>query len=59
MPIEKHQNIGNAVMESGKESGLIGRDVTRVDHNHNASLSNVNIMPVIKGVEAKPVFLSR
>ena len=49
---------------SEKEFGLIGRDVTRVDHNHNASLSDVKISPVIKGVkatmklmhDAKPVF---
>ena len=52
------------VIESEKEFGLIGRDVTRVDHIHNASLSDVKVLLALKGVkatislkaDAKPVF---
>ena len=41
-----------AVIESEKDFGLIGRDVTRVDHIHSASLSDVEVLPAIKGVKA-------
>ena len=61
---KKTQCVDVAVIESEKEFGLIGRDVTRVDHIHNASLSDVKVLPAIKGVkatiklkpDAKPVF---
>ena len=61
---KKTQSNYVADIESEKEFGLIDRDVTRVDHIHNASLSDVKVLPVIKGVEAtiklkpdaKPVF---
>ena len=62
---KKIQSVEVAVIESEKESGLIGRDVTRADHIHIASLSDVKVLPAIKGVEAtiklkpdaKPVIL--
>ena len=61
---KKIHSVDVAVIESEKEFGLIGRDVTRVDHIHNASLSDVKVLPAIKGVkatiklkpDAKPVF---
>ena len=49
---KKIHSIDVAVIESEKEFGLIGRDVTRVDHIHNASLSDVIVLPAIKGVKA-------
>ena len=61
---KKIHSVDVAVIESEKEFGLIGRNVTRVDHVHNASLSDEKVLPVIKGVKAtikrkpgaKPVF---
>ena len=61
---KKIHTVDVAVIESEKEFGLIGRDVTRVDHIHNASLYDVKVLPAIKGVkatinlkpDAKPVF---
>ena len=38
---KKTHSVDVAVIECEKEFGLIGRDVTRVDHIHNASLSDV------------------
>ena len=54
------------IIEAADEFGSIGRDVTRVDHIHNVSLSDVKVLPAINGVkgtiklnpDAKPV-LSR
>ena len=53
-----------AVIESEKAFGMIGRDMTQVDHIHNASVSDVKVLLAIKGVnatiklkpDAKPVF---
>ena len=65
VPWEKNiHSVDVAVIESEKEFGLIGRNMTRVDHIHNAFLSDVKIMPAIKRVkatiklkpDAKPVF---
>ena len=61
---KKIHSVDVAVIESEKEFGLIGRDVTRVDHFHNESLSDVKVLPAIKGFkatiklkpDAKPVF---
>ena len=61
---KKIHSVDVAVIESQKEFGKIGRDVTRVDHIHNTSLSDVKVLPAIKGVkatiklkpDAKPVF---
>ena len=61
---KKIHSVDVAVIESEKEFGLIGRNVTRVDHIHNASLSDVKVLPAIEGVkatiklkpDAKPVF---
>ena len=33
--------------ESEKEIGMIGAEVTRVDHIQNASLSDVKVLPAI------------
>ena len=57
-------NVDVAVIEYKNEFGLIGRDVTRVDQIHNASFSDVKVLPAIKGVnatiklkiDAEPVF---
>ena len=64
---KKIHSVDVAVIESEKKFGLIGRDVARVDHIHNASLSVVKVLPAIKGVkatiklkpDAKPCFLLR
>ena len=55
-----------AVFESEKDFGLIGRNVTRVDHIHNRPLSDVVVLPANERVQAtiklnpdaKPVFCS-
>ena len=41
-----------AVIKTEKEIGLIGRDVTQVHHNHNASLFDVKVLPAIKRFNA-------
>ena len=59
---EKSVNVG--VIESEKEFGLIGRDVTQVDSVHSSSVTDVKFLPAVKGVkatiklkpDAKPVF---
>ena len=61
---EEIHSIDVAVIELEKEIGLIGRDVTQIDHIHNVSLSDVKVLPAITGVkdtiklnlEAKPLF---
>ena len=49
---KKIHTVDVAVIESEKDFRLIGRDVTRADHIHNASLSDVKILPALKGVKA-------
>ena len=49
---KKIHSVDVAVIESEKDFGLIGRDVTRVDHIHNASLSDVKVLPAISGNKA-------
>ena len=52
IPWVKIHHVDVAVIESEKEFGLIGRGVTRFDHTHNASLSDVKVSSAIKGVKA-------
>ena len=61
---KKIHSVDVAVIESETKFGLISRDVTRVDQIHNASLSDVKVLPAIKRIkatiklklDAKPVF---
>ena len=61
---KKIHSVDVAVNEPEKEFGLIGRDVTSVDHIHNVSLFDVKVLLAVKGVkaiiklkpDAKPVF---
>ena len=53
VPWERNiHTVDVAVIESEKEFGLIDRDVSRVDHIHNASSSDVEVLPDIEAVKA-------
>ena len=62
---EKIHCVDVAVIESENEFGLIGRDVNRVDLIQNGSLTDVKVLPALKGDKAtnkpkpdgKPVFV--
>ena len=41
-----------AIEWSEYEIGVMGRDVTRVDHIHNSSLSDIKLLSANKGVKA-------
>ena len=49
---KKSQCFDVAVIETEKDFGLIGSDVTRVDLIHNGSLSDVKVVSAIDGVKA-------
>ena len=61
---KKVHRVDVGVIESEKEFGLIGRDVTQVDSVHSSSVTDVKFLPAVKGVkatiklkpDAKPVF---
>ena len=56
IPWEKIHSVDVAVIESEKEFGLIGRDVTRNDHIHNAvALSDVKENSCLQLKELNPL----
>ena len=48
IPWGKIHSADVAVIECEKEFGLIGRDVTRVDHIHNTSSSDLKVLPAFR-----------
>ena len=49
--MKKFHSVDVEVIESKKEFELIGRDMTRVDHIDNVSLSDVKVVLAVRGVK--------